>query len=424
MYKARRQITIRIIGLTLSGISAIISARIILNGLGSDQFAIYAFAVNIPNLLPFANLGISTSLLNNSSEKSFAKSKNFSYEEIAFQSLIILLVSASSIFSITLFLSLIGFFKTNPFLGNFQNVFIILPIVTLLALALPLSIGFFFLQAEKKSNEALAIGYMTPIISLIGAFFTSEYNGIKNYWGLWLPSLGYLIACIVSFRKSNAISRIKPASTNNAIFFKYDLIKYILITGFPSLILNSTILLSINFPRLLLLQFGFTNEAINFSLFVLFLSPFYNLISTYAIWASPFLREISLPLERRIYIKRTIYNSLPFLLSMCLILISITFFHSLKSIQEFFPMPPFEIMIYILPLTILQCVMVFYYTSVTTTVGMRGIAIRILVFNIALNLLSFFCIKLENTLLIYPMMTGYTLISALLSYRYFRKELF
>ena len=150
MYKTRRQIVIRVIGLFFSGISAIVSAKFILNGLGSNQFVIYAFAVNIPNLIPFANLGVGTSLLNNSSERSFAKSGKFTYDQIGLQSFVMLVVSASFIFSLSLFLSLTGLFDVHLNLGPYRNSLIILPIVALVTVAIPLSIGFFILQAEKR----------------------------------------------------------------------------------------------------------------------------------------------------------------------------------------------------------------------------------------------------------------------------------
>ena len=422
MYKTRRQIVIRVIGLFFSGISAIVSAKFILNGLGSNQFVIYAFAVNIPNLIPFANLGVGTSLLNNSSERSFAKSGKFTYDQIGLQSFVMLVVSASFIFTLSLFLSLTGLFDVHLNLGPYRNSLIILPIVALVTVAIPLSIGFFILQAEKRSTEALAIGYITPIVSLIGAYYASEYNGIRNYWGLWLPALGYLAACIIAFRRSKAISKLKLSRIASIDLFNADLVKYILVSGFPSLVLNSTILISIHLPRLALLHFGFAKEAISYSLFIIFLSPLNNLISTYSLWASPFLREISQPAERRLFIKNSILSLLPFLFAICASLIAITFFRSPKFLYEFIPIPPVTVMIYIFPLTILQCVMVFYYTSVTSNAGMKSMSVWILTLSIIINLLNYTCIEAGKAFLIYPMMTGYVMGAAFVSFKYFGKE--
>jgi hypothetical protein len=416
------QIVIRLIGLFLSGISAIVSAKFILNGLGPNQFVIYAFAVNIPNLMPFANLGVSTSLLNNSSKRSFAKSGKFTYEQIVLQSFIILVISASFIFALSLSFSLTGLFEAQLNLGPYRNSLIILPILALVTVALPLSIGFFILQAEKRSTEALAIGYITPIVSLIGAFFASEYDGIRNYWGLWLPTLGYLLACIIAFHRSKAISKLKLSSLTRIKLFNPDLTKYILISGFPSLVLNSTILISIHLPRIVLLHFGFANEAISYSLFILFLFPLYNLISTYSLWASPFLRDISQAAERRLFIRNSISSALPFLFAICIFLIALTFFRSPKFLYEFLPMPSVAVMSFIFPLTILQCVMVFYYTSVVSYAGMKMMSTWILILSVFLNSLNYFCIESGNAFLIYPIMTGYAIIAAFVSFKYFGKE--
>ena len=422
MHKPRKQIVIRVIGLFFSGISAIVSAKFIFNGLGPNQFVIYAFAVNIPNLIPFANLGVGTSLLNNSSKISFAKSGKFTYDRIGLQSFVILVVSASFIFTLSLFFSLTGFFDDHLNLGPYRNSLIILPILALITVALPLSIGFFILQAEKRSTEALVIGYITPIVSLIGAFFASEYNGVRNYWGLWLPALGYLVACIIAFHRSKAISKLKLSSMARIDLFNTDLVKYILVSGFPSLILNSTILISIHLPRLALLHFGFAKEAISYSLFILFLSPLNNLISTFALWASPLLREISLPAERRLFIKNSISSLLPFLFAISVSLIAITFFRSPKFLYEFIPIPATAVMIYILPLTILQCVMVFYYSSVTSNAGMKSMSVSILILSIIMNSVNYTFIAAGKAFLIYPIMTGYAMGAAFLSLRYYGKE--
>lgn len=422
MYKPKTQIVIRVIGLFFSGISAIVSAKLIFSGLGPSQFVIYAFAINIPNLIPFANLGVGTSLLNNSSKISFARSGKFTYDQVGRQSFVILVLSATFFFTLSLFFSLTGFFENHLNLGPYRNSLIILPILALVTVALPLSIGFFILQAEKRSTEALVIGYTTPVVSLFGAFFTSEYDGISNYWGLWLPALGYLVACIIAFHRSKAISKLKLSSFAQIDLFNTELVKYILVSGFPSLILNSTILISIHLPRLALLHFGFAKEAISYSVFILFLSPLNNLIATFALWASPLLREISQPAERGLFIKKSIWNLLPFLLTMCLSLIAIAFFRSPKFLYEFIPIPATAVMICILPLTILQCVMVFYYSSVTSKVGMKSISVSILTLCIIMNSINYTCIEAGNTFLIYPMMTGYAMGAAFISFKYFRRE--
>lgn len=186
----------KMVVLGLSGLSAIVTSRLILSHFGTEAYAQYGLLASLPSLLPFADLGIAAVVIN-----SIAEAKNPRSDEYVRRSLLtalrILLVSGSVIVAAAALVTVLGLWPLllgNGLLpdGGAWAAFLCMAVF---GLALPLSVGQRILVGlERTATQVKSQIVVAPLILL--AVLLSV--GIAAPVGSFLAVFSYAAAAVNS----------------------------------------------------------------------------------------------------------------------------------------------------------------------------------------------------------------------------------
>jgi hypothetical protein len=190
----------RLVTLFTSALITFLGIHLLIENLGPHQFSIYVVLTSLPNLLPFADLGLGAYVFNSIVETDDKKySKHIMTQAI---SVVFLLLALSCL---TILLAAIFMTITNkwvlfvPNAGHINLNITCLLIVAMMAISVPMSMGTRALQAANRTVNFIIFSSITPVVTFIGIVFGLRY-GIENSPLFFIfPSLGYLVSTAIIF---------------------------------------------------------------------------------------------------------------------------------------------------------------------------------------------------------------------------------
>lgn len=260
-----------------TGFSAnLLVANLIIANQGRVQYGIFIAVITVPALFPFLDMGIGLTILNHFSEKHFGDKRRHK-SEMAYSSFVLSTIF-SFIFGIII-LTLLYYTDLFGLLSSLRTLSLNMSVVFIIVITLasvPFSLGFKLLHALQRDFEAIVISAIVPIFTVICAYCGVYRNGFEKGWAYVIPSIGYLISCVIAFIRSGYYEHlfkngIKLSESRN--HYRLILTSGAWFTSFTSLLI-----LSVHLPKFFFLRSGNSEMLTQYALVLIFFGPLSSLL--------------------------------------------------------------------------------------------------------------------------------------------------
>lgn len=284
MNRITRSFIIRICTLITGAISNYFIATTVLENFDQQGFAYYVIFSSLPAIIPFADLGLGSSLFNYFADMSKGrKSQNIVAEVF----LLSCLLSSLFILGTTLFFVLLSKFTNMISIFQQQDLYLGLGIISITYIGVPFSLAAKKMFAEERISSVFLIQGLIPPITATLIYFLSAHPKATLEILVIVPSLTYLATTLLIFKLSGFYGHI--ARTNLEKFRKSA--RASLNLGKWSLVVTTVTALVWQIPKYLIQLFGTTLEMTTYSLMSLFLIPGLSLTSVLATWHTTHIRR-------------------------------------------------------------------------------------------------------------------------------------
>ena len=272
--------------LLIGALSSIIVASLLIDHVGQVGYVKYVLLTSLPSLIPFADFGLGSNILNYFADKSKAKDVLNTVSET------FLLSSAISLlFVIVTLFSAMAMFQTSSFPPQITNSEVLLGvgIISITFLAVPFSLGAKKMFAEERITIVFVLQGLIPPLTLLSVIACLYFNvGLQNIV-FFAPSVVYLLSTLAIFFLSG-ISKyfIKPST--RGFFVSYG---HILRLGGWSLCVTSVVSLVWQTPKYILQFTSSTEQLTEYALMSLFLIPGLSLTAVAGTWHTTNIRRKS-----------------------------------------------------------------------------------------------------------------------------------
>lgn len=286
-HNSTKPILIRLFTLLVSGTCGIFTAQLLLEGFNPTSYAVWVVISAIPNLIPFADLGLGTVVLNTFSDKDTKDNEK-----------IISIVTTLSLY-ISLFFSFLllcisaiftyfgGWQKVLGQSYSSQNDFLYLMLIVMAAICAPLSLSNRILIAKGKSTSVLLIATFTPFFTLLFVAINVIQSKYLEFYAFFGPVLGMLIGNLILSKMANLGQYLTPISRTDLQKHFRGIIKL----GLHSSMLSSILFLVPQVPKLILSQNGEFELIAIYALLMTFVNPALSILNPYFLYMVPEIRS-------------------------------------------------------------------------------------------------------------------------------------
>ncbi len=272
--------------LIIGALSSIIVASLLIDHVGQVGYVKYVLLTSLPSLIPFADFGLGSNVLNYFADKSKGKEAiNTVSETFLLSSAISLLIVIASMFSVIVMVRI----SSSPTQIPIGQVLLGVCITSITFLAVPFSLGAKKMFAEERINIVFVLQGLIPPLTLVSVIACLYFNvGLHNIL-YFAPSIAYLFSTLVIFFISGISKHfIKP--TTQGFLVSYG---RILRLGGWSLCVTTVVSLVWQTPKYILQFTSSTEQLTEYALMSLFLIPGLSLTAVAGTWHTTNIRRKS-----------------------------------------------------------------------------------------------------------------------------------
>ena len=288
--------------LIIGALSSIIVASLLIDHVGQIGYVKYVLLTSLPSLIPFADFGLGSNILNYFADKSKGKDALNTVSET-----FLLSTAISLLFVIVTLFSVVVMFQTSSFPPQVTNSQVLLGvgIISITFLAVPFSLGAKKMFAEERITIVFVLQGLIPPLTLLSVIACLYFNvGLQNIVYL-APSVAYLLTTLAIFFNSGIYKHfVKP--TSRGFYLSYG---YILRLGGWSLCVTTVVALVWQTPKYILQFTGSTEQLTEYALMSLFLIPGLSLTAVAGTWHTTNIRRKSEDARAADLTSRAIRNS-------------------------------------------------------------------------------------------------------------------
>lgn len=268
----------------MGAISNFVVATLLLDSFGYEGYAVWVILTSLPSLIPFADLGLGSSIFNYFADKSQRRETHNNVTEV------FLLSSFFSIFFILMFALFIFVLSNVPSVTSrvtSKDLYVGFGIMIITFIAVPFSLAAKKMFAEEKIVSVFFIQGLIPPLTAAATFMLLSKDAQSVYSLVFVPSITYLITTLAIFKVS-AIT--KCFTSTNFEKFRRSIRKSLSLGGW-SLCVTTIIALVWQAPKYLIQTFGTPVDLTSYSLMSLFLIPGLSLTAVAATWHTTRVRR-------------------------------------------------------------------------------------------------------------------------------------
>lgn len=308
--------SIRLVTLLLGASFTLLITRQLISHFGISNYAVYIVFTSIPNLIPFADLGLGLGVFNvyakQDSQKELVKEAKMKIS-LAFFLICIISAFGIGIFYLTFKTQIFSYFFVNS-LTYLHDIKAFL-IVCILFMSTPFTLGFRKMYANGNVLKATLMSFQIPLFNFILTISFLHFSETFNLWLVLVPSISYFLANFFAFLSADVfrdleLVPIKYIAQNSKFLFRFAMY---------ATLFSSIVALVLHMPKFIFASFNQNLSVAKYSIFLIVISSIGSLFSTYASLFVPFYKRDRFNRDSKSYLvptkKSLLYISVSALLS-------------------------------------------------------------------------------------------------------------